>query len=72
MAGTIRVRVPELLKERQQTASDLMYGAHLAPATAYRLAKGEAESISFNVLASLCTFFNVDVSRVLEYVPDEE
>lgn len=74
MAGTVRLMVPELLRERGQTASDLMYGARLAPATAYRLAEGEksTERISFKVLASLCSYFGVGVSEILVYVPGNE
>ena len=72
MNGTIRVKVPELLKERKQDARDLLYGARLAPATAYRLAEGKGEGISFEMLASLCNFFKVNVSDILEYVPEEK
>jgi DNA-binding Xre family transcriptional regulator len=71
MPGTIRLLVPQLLKERGQTPTDLMYGARLAPATAYRLADGDAQRISFDVLAALCSYFEVEVDGVLEFVPDE-
>lgn len=71
MAGTVRVKVPELLAERELTAADLMYGARLSPSTAYRLADGKAERISFDVLASLCAFFGVGIAEILEYKPEE-
>jgi DNA-binding Xre family transcriptional regulator len=65
MAGTIRVKVPELLSNRKLRASDLMYGARLAPATAYRLASGDADAITFDVLGNICDFFGVGVGDVL-------
>ncbi len=69
--GTIRIAVPELLKKRGLTASDLMYGARIAQGTAYRLADGKAEGISWDVLASLCTFFDVSVGDLLIHVPED-
>ena len=70
MVGTIKLKVPQLLTERNLKASDLMFGARLAPATAYRIASGDAESISFGVLGSLCDFFGVGVGDILEYVSE--
>lgn len=67
MSGTIIIKVPELLKERKQSTMDLMYGARLAPGTAYRLADGKADAITFDVLSSLCQFFDVGVGEILEY-----
>lgn len=66
--GTIIVKVPRLLSQRDLSSADLMYGARLAQATAYRLADGKAERISFDVLISLCDFFGVGVGDILEYV----
>ncbi len=67
----IKVKVPELLKQRGLNATDLMRKGNLAYVTALRLSKGEAEAITFDVLSSLCKFFDVRVEDVLEYVPDE-
>jgi DNA-binding Xre family transcriptional regulator len=72
MKGAIRFKLPQLLRERGLTASDLMYGARLAPGTSYRLAKGDAEAISFDVLVALCNFLSVGVDDLLEYVPDND
>jgi DNA-binding Xre family transcriptional regulator len=71
VTGTVRIMVPELLKRRGQSASDLMYGARIAQGTAYRLAAGEAEAISFDVLGSLCAYFGVPIGEVLVYVPED-
>lgn len=69
--GNIIVKVPRLLHQRDLSRADLMYGARLAPATAYRLADGDAEAMTFDVLISLCNFFNVGVGDILEFVQDE-
>ena len=63
----IKVKVPELLKERGLNATDLMRKANIAYATAYRLSKGQGTAISFDVLSSLCDFFEVPVEEILEY-----
>ena len=65
----IKVKVPELLKERGLNATDLMRKANIAYATAYRLSKGEGTAISFDVLGALCEFFEVPVEEILEYQP---
>jgi DNA-binding Xre family transcriptional regulator len=66
----IKVKVPELLKERGLNATDLMRKANIAYATAYRLSKGRGTAISFDVLDALCKFFEVSIDEVLEYLPD--
>ena len=63
----IKVKVSELLKERGLNATDLMRKANIAYATAYRLSKGQGTAISFDVLNSLCDFFEVPVENILEY-----
>lgn len=70
MTETIRVCVPQILRERGLTANDLMYGARLAPGTAYKLASEEEVSdltgISFDVLLRVCKYLNVGISDVLK------
>lgn len=63
----IKVKVPELLKERGMNATDLMRKANIAYATAFRLSKGKGTSISYDVLDVLCKFFDVPVEEILEY-----
>ncbi len=65
----IKVKVPELLKDRGLNATDLMRKANIAYATAYRLSKGKGTAISFEVLDALCDFFEVPVEEILEYQP---
>jgi DNA-binding Xre family transcriptional regulator len=66
----IKVKVPELLKERGLNATDLMRKANIAYATAYRLSKGQGTAISFDVLDALCKFFEVSIDKILEYLPE--
>lgn len=68
----IKVRVPELLKERNLNATDLMRKANLAYGTALKISKGRGKGMSFEVLDSLCKLFDVEVGGILEYVPDKE
>ena len=67
----IKVKVPELMKQKGYNATDLMRKANIAYGTALRLSKGEADAISFEVLESLCKLFEVQVEDVIEYVPEE-
>ena len=67
----IKVKVPELMDSKGWNVSDLMRKANIAYKTAHRLSKGMGDSISFDVLSSLCEIFDVDVKDVLEYIPDK-
>lgn len=74
MSGKIRVMVPQLMRDRGISPMDLLYGARLAPGTAYTLADDERSqdltSMSFDVLVKLCKFFDVGVSDILKYDRD--
>jgi DNA-binding Xre family transcriptional regulator len=70
--GTVVLRVPELLKERNLTTQEMMWGARLSQGTAYHLARGEAERISFEILASLCAFFDVQPGELLQFIPEDK
>jgi DNA-binding Xre family transcriptional regulator len=68
----IKVKVPELMNTKGWNVSDLMRKANVAYKTAHRLSKGMGDSISFEVLNSLCEVFDVQVKDVLEYIPDKK
>lgn len=70
-AGKIINRIPRLLQQRNLTATDLLYGARLAPGTAYALANPikTPKSINYAVLARVCDYLGVGLQDVLEYVP---
>ena len=68
----IKVKVPDLLKNKGMNATDLMRKANIAYVTALRLSKGDAQAITFEVLESLCELFEVQVKDILEYIPDKK
>jgi len=69
-SGTIRIKVPQLLKERNLNTLDLMYGARIASGTAYALSSEEKSakltSLNFDTLVKLCVFFDVGITDILE------
>jgi DNA-binding Xre family transcriptional regulator len=65
----IKVKVSKLMKSKGWNVSDLMHKANLAYTTADRLAKGKGDSISYDVLDSLCEVFNVEIKDILEHKP---
>ncbi len=71
-AGKIIHHIPRLLEERGLVARDLLYGAQLAPGTAYSLADPYTapKSIRFDFLARVCKYLEVDIDDILEYVPE--
>lgn len=74
MAGKIVNHVPRLLKERNLSVQDLMFGARLAANTAYRWADESTlpELIDLKLLAKVCEFLGVGVGDIFEFVPDEK
>ncbi len=75
MPGEIKVMVGELLKEGGAIPMDLTrFG--LAQMTAYKLAAGEGEGISYDVLIKVCDFLTeklgrpIDPGDVLKYKRD--
>jgi DNA-binding Xre family transcriptional regulator len=68
MAGTLRLRVPELLKERGWGPMDLIRRPKFsfAPATAYRLARGEGSGYKMETLARLADGFDVSIEDLFE------
>ncbi len=70
-AHMIKLKVPELMNKKGLSITDLMRQANIAYTTAHRISKGKADSISFEVLNSLCETFEVQVKDILEYVPDK-
>lgn len=58
----MRLRVPELLAERQMTPYALhkASGGRISLSAAYRLASGEFRAVSASVLDALCEVFEID------------
>lgn len=71
-SGKMKIMVPELLAEREWKPFDLVRKAGIAQGTAYRLANGEAEAITMDVLDRLCDVFGVEVGDIIVRVIEEE
>jgi DNA-binding Xre family transcriptional regulator len=58
----MRLRVSDLLAERQMTAYELAKrsGGRIGISTAYRLARGEWKALSETVLDALCDVLEID------------
>lgn len=68
----IRLRLADLLKQRNWTPYRLAQETGLTVPTAYRLAdpKGQFGRINFDTLDRLCAALNVQPGELLEWVPD--
>lgn len=69
--GTVRLRVPELLRERGWTARDLAEHTGLHYNTATQLARGYFDRIGLNTIAVLCDGLNVQPEDLFEYTSGE-
>ena len=72
-SGKVINMIPQLLKDRGLDAADLLYGARLAPGTAYALVDPDKppKSIYFAVMARVCEFLDVGPGDILKYIPPE-
>ena len=67
-------KIPSILEEKGYVVRDLLYGARLAPGTAYALAnpKQSQKTISNDVLARIIEFLEVGIEDIFEYIPAEK
>ena len=63
--GSVKLRVPELLKERGWNISEFGRKADISYPTALRLAKGEADAITLDMIDKLCDVFGVTVEELI-------
>ena len=74
--GTLRHRVPELLKKRprkdQRSASWLMRAAGVSWSTAQALAAGKLLNLESDTIAKLCDALGVTPGQLLVYEPEDE
>lgn len=66
----VRLRVPELLRERNLKPYDLITGAGFSPNASYRLASGKFERITAETIDRLCDYFDVVPGDLFERTPD--
>ena len=70
-SGTVRLRVPEILKERGMTASDLARATGLAYNTASALARGFYDRIGLDTISALCVGLKIVPGELFEYQPEK-
>ena len=70
----VRLRIHELMKQREISAYALSKGALLPYPSAYRLSRphGRFGRLHEETLDSLCRYFQVQPGRLLEWVPPGE
>lgn len=75
MAKQLKIKVPEILEDKNMSVDDLRWGARLALNTAKRWAdKEEAaqiEQLDKETLINIAEFLDADISDLLEIVDDE-
>jgi DNA-binding Xre family transcriptional regulator len=59
MTKVVRLRVGELLRERNMSSADLSEKAKIAPLTARNLAKGRTERVDLVVMGKICEVLDV-------------
>lgn len=60
----------KLLIDKGMTKEKLRVALGFSPSTIAKMSKGEY--VSMDVLHKICEYFNVQVSEIVEYVPDKE
>ena len=70
--GIPKLRVPELLKEKGWTASDLMRKSGLSWPTAQGLASGKQMNITLDTINKLCDVLEVGVQELVVIESEEE
>jgi len=69
----VQLRVSQLLEKRGWGPMDLIRRPEFSfsPATAYRLARNDADGISFDVLEKLCRGFQVELVDIIVRAEEE-
>jgi len=70
--GTVRLRVPEIVKSRDMTTSDLAKSTGLAFNTASQLVRGFYDRIGLETIAKLCDGLKITPGELFEYIPDPD
>lgn len=70
--GTVRLRVPELLKEREMTVAEFARVTGLTYNTANSLARGYYDRIGMSTIAAICDGLGVEPGELFVYDPNEE
>lgn len=65
--GSVRLRVPDLIRERGWTITELKQRSGLAYNTANALANGFYNRIGLDTIAALCNAFDCEPGDLFEY-----
>ncbi len=69
--GSVRIKIAELLEDRQMTVGVFAENAGIHYNTALALKRGVLTRLDLDTLARICAAFEIGVSDVLEYEPQE-
>lgn len=69
--GRIKIKIGEVLKERNMSKTQLTYLAFVQRGQLKKLMEGEAVRVDFDVLARICHALNCKIEDILEYVPED-
>ena len=70
MPGTVRLRVPEILKQRNMNTSEFAKASKLSFNTASALARGMYDRIGLETIARVCDALQVEPGELFEYTQD--
>lgn len=65
----IRVRLRELLEQRDMRQTELQAATGLGYSSINALYHGKTERVEFATLDAICSALNCDIGDILEYVP---
>jgi DNA-binding Xre family transcriptional regulator len=65
IAGNVRLRVPELLRERGWNITEFSHRSRLSYPTAHRLAHGNVSAITLDMIDKLCRVFEVKIEDLI-------
>lgn len=69
--GRIKIKIGEVLKERNMSKTQLTYLAFVQRGQLKKLMDGEAARVDFDVLARICNALDCKIEDILEYVPKD-
>ncbi len=66
-SGTVRLRIPEILKERGMTTSEFAQKTGLSFNTASALARGLYDRIGMETIARVCDALGIQPGEIFDY-----
>lgn len=70
MTGTVRLKVPEILKKRKMNTSEFAKVSGLSFNTASALARGMYDRIGMDTIAKVCDALQIQPGELFEYTPE--